>query len=172
MNHKTAYYSFYLPVALAMHFCGIPQEDAPDRDPYKLAQDILIPLGHYFQVRDDWLDYSGMPEQTGKIGTDIVDNKCSWCIITALAVATPAQRKILYENYGQKDAAKEQKVKEVYEQVDLRARYIEYEEVAYERLTSLIDTIADIGTGGSGSDPVLKRAVFTTFLDKIYKRTN
>ena len=101
--YKTAYYSFYLPVALAMHMCHIPASyslGSSHVDPYKLALDILLPLGEYFQIQDDFLDYAGTPEQLGKIGTDIIDNKCSWCVNVALALVTPAQRKILDENYG------------------------------------------------------------------------
>lgn len=75
VTFKTAYYSFYLPVALAMHMAGINDE----RD-LKQAQDVLIPLGEYFQIQDDFLDCFGTPEQIGKIGTDIQDNKCSWVI--------------------------------------------------------------------------------------------
>jgi len=29
---------------------------------------------------------------TGKIGTDIQDNKCSWLVVTALGIMTPEQR--------------------------------------------------------------------------------
>jgi farnesyl diphosphate synthase len=87
---KTAYYSFYLPVALGMRMAGLKDE----RD-YKKASDILIPLGTYFQVQDDYLDCFAPPEVLGKIGTDIVDNKCSWVINIALKNATPEQRKIL-----------------------------------------------------------------------------
>ncbi|PFH48250.1 hypothetical protein AMATHDRAFT_76816 [Amanita thiersii Skay4041] len=100
--YKTAYYSFYLPVALAMY--------------------MLL----------------------GEIGTDIVDNKCSWCINVALSLADGSQRAIIDENYGRKDPVKEARVKEVYEQVGLRKVYSEYEE---------------------------KTDVFTSFLNKIYKRT-
>lgn len=32
------------------------------------------------------------PAVTGKIGTDIQDNKCSWLVVTALEVMTPEQR--------------------------------------------------------------------------------
>ncbi|TFY76168.1 hypothetical protein EWM64_g7844, partial [Hericium alpestre] len=69
VKYKTAFYSFYLPVALAMRMCLVPEVANPtpaNPDPYQLAMDILIPLGEYFQVQDDYLDYAGTPEQIGK----------------------------------------------------------------------------------------------------------
>jgi farnesyl diphosphate synthase len=142
-------------------------------DPYKLALDILLPLGEYFQIQDDFLDYSGTPEQIGKIGTDIVDNKCSWCINTALAVATPDQRKILDENYGQKNPVKEARVKAVYEEVGVLAKYKAYEEGAYQRIMGMIEQIPafEVKPTNANEPAVLQRQVFKAFLDKIYKRT-
>ena len=102
--YKTAFYSFYLPVALAMLMCRIPSDPSEPSDPYKLSLEILLPLGEYFQIQDDYLDFAGTPEQIGKVGTDIIDNKCSWCINTALSVATPSQRAVLDANYGRKDS--------------------------------------------------------------------
>lgn len=88
--YKTAYYSFYLPVALAMHVVGITSPVL-----FEQAKSILVPLGEYFQIQDDYLDCFGTPEQIGKIGTDILDNKCSWCINTALKKCNAEQRKVL-----------------------------------------------------------------------------
>ncbi|KAM6493580.1 Isoprenoid synthase domain containing protein [Amanita muscaria] len=170
---KTAYYSFYLPVAAALHLCLVPESytiSSPSGPvtvhPYTTARDILIVIGEYFQIQDDFLDYSGTPEQIGKIGTDIIDNKCSWCINTALARADPAQRQILDENYGRKDAVKEAKVKEVFEELGLRTIYKEYEEKTYKDLQVKIMAIPETDEKGT-----LKREVFTSFLNKIYKRT-
>jgi farnesyl diphosphate synthase len=169
--YKTAIYSFYLPVALALLVCGFPVEKNIESDPdyYKLASDILLPLGEYFQIQDDYLDYSAEPELLGKIGTDIMDNKCSWCINTALKYANPTQRTILDANYGRKDADAEARVKEVFHQLRLDKHYEEYEAQAYNRINALIDAVPEV-TSPCG-EAVLRRAVFRTFLEKIYKRT-
>ena len=172
MVFKTAYYSFYLPVALALHMCNIPEsyivpaadETATVVRPYDIAREILIAIGEYSQIQDDFLDYSGAPP--GKIGTDIVENKCSWCISKALSLATAEQRAVLEENYGRKDLAKEARVKEVYEQVGLRQIYAEYEENTYQTLSAKIAEIPE-----AAAPETLKREVFTSFLRKIYKRT-
>lgn len=46
MTYKTAYYSFYLPVACGMLLAGITEEAS-----YKLAEKILVAMGQFFQVR-------------------------------------------------------------------------------------------------------------------------
>jgi farnesyl diphosphate synthase len=156
--YKTAYYSFYLPVALALHQMGLGTEKNLDQ-----AHNILIPMGEYFQIQDDYLDNFGKPEHIGKIGTDIMDNKCSWLINQALEVATPEQYKILEENYGQKHKAKEAVVKKLFEELGLEQRYKDYEERRVGEIRKMIDEV-DESEG-------LKKAVFETFLGKIYKRT-
>lgn len=171
MQYKTAYYSFYLSVALAMRVCGVPEAYEVRGEtvrPYEVALSILLPLGEYFQIQDDFLDYAGTPEQIGKVGTDIVDNKCSWCVNVALEVATAEQRAVLDANYGRKEADKEARVKEVYEAIGLKARYAKYEEGVKARLDELI---AGVPEPEGNVDGVLRRAVFTAFLNKIYKRT-
>jgi farnesyl diphosphate synthase len=168
-RYKTAYYSFYLPVALAMLMCEIPtvyqsKSSSITVHAYELARSILLPIGEYFQVQDDFLDFAGTPEQIGKVGTDIVDNKCSWCINTALAVASPEQRAILDASYGRHDTAMEAKVKTVFEDVGLREKYRAYEEKVYMEIVALIESVPE-DEGIS-----LKRQIFTDFLEKIYKR--
>ncbi|KAL7903420.1 terpenoid synthase [Trichoderma sp. SZMC 28014] len=156
--HKTAYYSFYLPIALALYMLDIA---SPEN--LQTAKDILIPLGEYFQIQDDYLDNFGLPEHIGKIGTDIKDNKCSWLVNQALQLATPEQRKILEENYGQKDDAKEQVIKKLYDDLKLKERYEAFEEKRAAELKELINKI-DESQG-------LKKQVFEAFLSKIYKRS-
>ncbi|KAI0966687.1 farnesyl pyrophosphate synthetase [Xylaria arbuscula] len=156
--YKTAYYSFYLPVVLALQQLNI----ATPKN-LKQAKDILIPMGEYFQVQDDYLDNFGLPEHIGKIGTDIMDNKCSWLVNQALKLATPEQRKILEEHYGRKDSAHEAEIKKLYNDLKLEKVYEDYEEKTVSSLKQKIDQI-DESEG-------LKKEVFQTFLSKIYKRS-
>ncbi|ODQ48675.1 hypothetical protein PICMEDRAFT_70295 [Pichia membranifaciens NRRL Y-2026] len=156
--YKTAFYSFYLPVALAMYMAGIN-----DEKDLKQARDVLIPLGEYFQIQDDYLDCFGKPEDIGKIGTDIQDNKCSWVINTALKVCTPEQRALLDENYGRKDAEKEKTCKELFSELKIDSLYHEYEEGIAKKLEQQITEI-DESRGFKGE-------VLTAFFKKIYKRS-
>ena len=156
--YKTAYYSFYLPVALALYYLQLA---TPSN--LKQAHDILIPLGEYFQIQDDYLDAFGDPSVIGKIGTDIKDNKCGWLINQALLKCTPQQREILDANYGRKDDAAEAKVKEVFHELDLQSVYQNYEESRVDEIKQMIAAV-DESEG-------LKKEVFETFLAKIYKRS-
>lgn len=157
VRYKTAYYSFYLPVALALLYCGTATEKN-----MKQAMDILVPMGEYFQVQDDYLDNFADPETLGKIGTDIMDNKCSWLVNKALAIATPAQRQVLKENYGKKDKTSEAAVKKLYDELKLDQVYLQYEE----------ETVGDMRRKIAAIDESegLKKSIFEEFLRKIYKR--
>lgn len=156
--YKTAFYSFYLPVALAMFMAGITSEQD-----LKQAEDILVPLGEYFQVQDDYLDCYGDPSVTGKIGTDILDNKCGWLINKALQKASAEQRTVLDRNYGQKDSAAESSVKEIFRDLEIEREYQTYE----EHIVGVIQhSIAELDESRG-----LKKEVFDVFLNKIYKRS-
>lgn len=152
---KTAFYSFYLPVALAMYMAGISDEAV-----HSTAKTILLQMGHFFQVQDDYLDCYGTPEVIGKIGTDIQDNKCSWLVVQALSRCTPQQKRVIMENYGRHDATKIERVKEVYKELELPQVYRDYEESSFKHLMNLINT-------SSGSLPA---SIFVSFAQKIYKR--
>jgi len=156
--YKTAFYSFYLPVALAMYMSNISSPAD-----LKQAKDILIPLGEYFQVQDDYLDCFGDPAITGKIGTDIQDNKCSWVVNIALQKASPEQRQTLDQHYGRKDVESEKAVRQVFDALHIIDEYHRYEEETIQKIQAMIEQI-DESRG-------LKKAVFAAFVSKIYKRS-
>ncbi|SJL18218.1 uncharacterized protein ARMOST_21796 [Armillaria ostoyae] len=57
-------------------------------EPYTLAKPILIPFGDYFQVKDNFLDFSGTPEQ---IGIYILHNKSfTTTFVVALSLQSEA----------------------------------------------------------------------------------
>lgn len=154
VQYKTAYYSFYLPVACALLMAGESLENHID------VKDILIDMGIYFQVQDDYLDCFGAPEVIGKIGTDIEDFKCSWLVVKALELCNEEQKKQLYENYGKADEACVAKVKELYKVLDLEGVFTEYESKSYEKLVNSIESRPSKAV----------QAVLKSFLAKIYKR--
>ncbi|KAH3887522.1 farnesyl pyrophosphate synthase-like [Dreissena polymorpha] len=152
---KTAFYSFCLPVTVAMFMAGID-----DQEMHQKAKAILLKMGHYFQVQDDYLDCYGDPEVTGKIGTDIQDNKCSWLVITAIQRASSEQLAVLKENYGQSDKTKVKRVKELFDDLDLAQAFDDFEETSFSEIQTLIET----SSGG------LPQEMFQALVQKIYKR--
>ncbi|KAF4219432.1 hypothetical protein CNMCM8980_000432 [Aspergillus fumigatiaffinis] len=51
VTNKTAFYNFYLPVALGLHYVRGASEKKLER-----ARNILLQIGEYFQIQDDYLD--------------------------------------------------------------------------------------------------------------------
>ena len=115
---KTAYYTILLPILLGLSIS--PSSSLVD-DPQ--LKSILLDIGNYFQVQDDYLDCYGDVTRTGKIGTDIQERKCSWLIVQAmqrLSIDDP-RRQVLQENYGIDDSTRVEKVKEIYRRDRSRA---------------------------------------------------
>nr|CAI5863583.1 unnamed protein product [Callosobruchus analis] len=106
MKYRTGYYSFQLPVAAAMYLAN---KDDPEQ--HRQAKTILLEMGQFFHIQDDYLDCYGDPEVTGKRSADIREGKCSWLAVVALQRATPAQRKIMEEHYGKDDEKSVQMVR-------------------------------------------------------------
>ena len=155
VKYKTAFYSFYLPVSLGMVVSGIT-----DPTLYSKAREILCVMGEYFQVQDDYLDCYGTPQQIGKIGTDIQDNKCGWLVIQALNLVDQKQRKVLEANYGRHDEKCIQTVKALYRTLKIEAIYNQYEEESYANIQEMLSE-------SNG----LPKGVFEFLLAKIYKRS-
>ncbi|KAE8659799.1 Farnesyl pyrophosphate synthase 2 [Hibiscus syriacus] len=154
VQYKTAYYSFYLPVACALVLAGENLDNHTD------VKNILVDMGIYFPVQDDYLDCFGNPETIGKIGTDIEDFKCSWLVVKALEICNEDQKKVLYENYGKPDHANVAKVKALYNELNLKGVFEEYESTSYKKLVTSIDAHPSKAV----------QAVLKSFLAKIYKR--
>ena len=151
---KTAYYSFYLPVALGLL---ITRNDHL----LKEAERVLIPLGIFFQAQDDYLDFYGDPQSIGKIGTDIEEGKCSWLYLKALDLLAQENSQdlpVLKDNYGKRDPKCVQVVKKIYADLRLDKHFKEYEEKVKIEIMDF-------------SIPPELRSIFEYFCDRIFYRS-
>ena len=71
------------------------QAGIKDPEKFKQAETILLEMGYLFQVQDDFLDFFGDSEASGKDSTDIQEGKCTWFVVMALQRANTEQREIL-----------------------------------------------------------------------------
>ena len=154
VTYKTAFYTFYLPVACGLRLAGITDAAA-----YKLAEEICVTMGQYFQIQDDVLDCFGDPEVIGKVGTDIEDNKCSWLVVQALKRAGEEQKQVIEAHYGKSGEQDVGAVKGVYRELGLEEVFKGYEQESYETLVGKIQ-----------GQTLLPEGVFMPLLKKIYKR--
>lgn len=142
IKYKTAYYSFYLPVVATLIALG--QEDLEKH--LASLERVLIELGQFFQVQDDFLDCYGDPVTIGKIGTDIQEGKCTWLILTALRSEklSSEQMSLLEQNYGRRSIEAENIVKSIYRDLDLESQFHKYEVHAEGEICALITELRKV----------------------------
>eukprot|EP01068_Selenidium_serpulae_P007080 Selendium_serpulae@DN4603_c0_g1_i1.p1 len=153
--NKTAFYSFYLPVAFGMTVGGLQ-----DKSLLKEVEKLCIALGILFQTQDDFLDCYAPPEVLGKIGTDIEERKCSWLCCQFLLRCTPDEKEEFRQCYGIKDRSKVDHVKALYSKHKLDEVFREYEEEAYKNIKEQIRNLSHQGVSDA----------FSNLLDNTYKR--
>ncbi|XP_055679662.1 farnesyl pyrophosphate synthase-like [Lutzomyia longipalpis] len=151
---KTAHSSIYTPTELALNLI-----DSRNLQALKDAKNVLYEIGIFMQNQDDFLDCYGDPAVTGKVGTDIQDNKCTWLVAAFLERANEAQKEILKETYGKKDEKSVQIVKQLYEDVGLRKVFRTYEDSSYRKIKEDIQQVKGI-----------PQRLYQNLMDKFYKR--
>ncbi|SBT77162.1 geranylgeranyl pyrophosphate synthase, putative [Plasmodium ovale] len=135
--HKTAYYSFFLPIVCGMLLAGISKDNLI----YKKVEDISIMMGEYFQIHDDYLDTFGDASKTGKVGSDIQNNKLTWPLIKTFELCTEQDKLKIMKNYGKNNAACVKIIDSVYEQYNVRQHYAEYEKTKKETILRAISEL-------------------------------
>lgn len=133
---KTAYYSFCLPVQAALFLADIGDEEVHEK-----CREILLDMGTFFQVQDDYIDCYGDPKITGKIGTDIEESKCGWLVIQALKKCNAQQRSVLEDYYGRPDQPSVLKIKQLYNDLELKEEYESYENMRFEAIMNNINNL-------------------------------
>jgi farnesyl diphosphate synthase len=162
VKHKTSYYSFVLPVRLAM----IMADFSFKSEMYKQVEDILLEIGQLFQIQDDFLDCFGEPEKTGKIGTDIQESKCTWLFVESIRLCNGSrQEELLQENYlaAKYDPKAVAEVKHIYERLGMREHYEEYLSRNLSSIRTKIRNLSDAPNFLSGLRIMLQNVVTQTF---------
>jgi farnesyl diphosphate synthase len=151
---KTAFYTFYLPVTLPLLYLALATPKI-----LKEIYDITMTMGLVFQARDDFLDVYGDPKVTGKIGTDIQENKCSWLSVQAVTICDDDQKRVLLDSYGSEDPADVLKVRAIFESIELPKLFRAWDAEQVAKVQAMVK---------GASDPVIKES-FSVLLEKYFK---
>ena len=134
--------SVLLAAALKIGAC---LADAPLEDREKLY-DFGVKMGLAFQLQDDWLDVYGDPKVFGKnIGGDILCNKKTYMLITALEQADGRQRAELVRWLDAHEYVPAEKVAAVtalYDEMGVGACCMEKVEALYAEGLAILDGVA------------------------------
>jgi farnesyl diphosphate synthase len=137
VKYKTSFYTFYLPLRLATVYMNCEQDEGTVEELKAWA----FKVGYLFQVQDDFLDCFGDSKNTGKIGNDIQEGKCSWLVVNALEIIGENKdtKAWLTENYGIKNEAAAERVKDLYTELGLEERYRQLEEELLTEIQCTVD---------------------------------
>ncbi|KAK3932198.1 Farnesyl pyrophosphate synthase [Frankliniella fusca] len=139
---KISYYSFYGPLAAALHLAG-----ASDRSRHEALWRITKDIGMLFAVQDDYSDCYESEAVSGKSQCDIRNGKCTWMVAEAKRRASESQLALLKENYGFDDAEKVAAVMHLYAQLGVQEAADEYIRSGYARIAKEIDSQCDFPPG-------------------------
>lgn len=134
--NKTSYQAFVCPFETAVLMTGVRNTATLQQN----VRNILLEIGVYYQVQNDYNDCFGSSTITGRIGEDIETGKCTWLILTALKYATEAQRKMLEDCYATNNE-NAVTIKEIYEDLRIPELYCKYEEDTGNWIESQINNL-------------------------------
>ncbi len=152
VKFKTAYYTYYLPVAAGLLLSGFT-----DLESYTQSKELCLAIGEYFQIQDDYLDCYGRPEVLGKIGRDIEEAKCCWLVVRALEKNYEKAAPILKAHYGKDDAESVKIVKQLYEELEIEKEYQAYEQSVQDFISTRIKTFDEFGINPSIFEKMLNQ---------------
>ncbi|VWU49495.1 geranylgeranyl pyrophosphate synthase, putative [Hepatocystis sp. ex Piliocolobus tephrosceles] len=139
--HKTAYYSFFLPIICGMLLAGI----SLDNIMYKKIENISCLMGEYFQVQDDYLDFFGDFNKTGKTRSDIQNNKLTWLLVKVFELCTESDKTIIINNYGRNNVSCVKNIDSLYEKYNIKKHYNQYKEAQKDKILEAINQLCHEG---------------------------
>lgn len=133
---KSGPFTLELPVRAGMYMAGVV-----DPKLHQQAHEASTALGQIYMAHNDFNDCYSSPEVMGRIGTDIVEHKHTWFLISALNLASPEQVQIIKAHIGRgvTGGPDEAAVKAVYDELNLHDRYMEYQNQALRDFDEHLD---------------------------------
>ncbi|KAI5633755.1 polyprenyl synthetase domain-containing protein [Phthorimaea operculella] len=131
---KTSFHTIELPISLATKIIG----EVDTRLMYEI-QTASTQLGRLYHMQDDFLEcYGEETDQSGipKHSYDIQSGRCSWLAVTALQRCTPAQRIVFTACYGSKEPAHIERIKLLYDQLQMPKIYREEKDKLCEHIAA------------------------------------
>lgn len=127
--------------------------------------DFGVKMGLSFQLQDDYLDVYGDPKTFGKmIGGDILNNKKTFMLITALERAEGEDAIALKKWISSKDFQSEEKIKavtEIYNRLDIPALCQEKMNALYEEGLALLNKVSVTPS---------RKTELRTYVERLMKR--
>lgn len=133
---KAGPFTLELPVRAGMYMAGVV-----DKAVHKQAHEACTALGQIYMVHNDFNDWHSSPEVMGRVGTDIVEHKHTWFLISALKLASPEQAQTIKAHIGRgaPGGPDEAAIKAIYNELNLQDRYVEYREQALREFDEQLD---------------------------------
>lgn len=141
VDSKASHYTFAMPTILGMTLAHV-------KDPqiFQQVKAILMELGSWYQIQDDYWDCFGDFGTSGKVGNDINEGKCTWLAVKFMETASEEQMRLFLQIYGNNKPEDVEKVKKLYRDVELPKVFKACEEEFYGELWK---KIADLPTNVS-----------------------
>lgn len=95
--------------------------------------------------QNDYKDIYWSEDASGKASTDIQEGKLSWISVAALERCNETQREIFKENYGSKNPEHVERIKQLYEELQIEEVYKKYTSSVYENLERRIRALPTKG---------------------------
>ncbi|CAK1584583.1 unnamed protein product [Parnassius mnemosyne] len=153
--HKFGYFASKFPVLSALILCN-----KFNKDSQRNIDNILTDIGIWGQIYNDLTDFFDDDKRTGKTGSDIQTGKCTWLAVTALQRCNEKQRKEFEACYGSWEPENVNRIRKLYEDLNILNIYFHEERATYEATVKKIQSLP--------SNALPSPDFFQTILDKYY----
>ncbi|CAG9795727.1 unnamed protein product [Diatraea saccharalis] len=133
-EYKTAFNTYKLPLIIASQ---LSRQSKIHNHIDKIGTD----LGKLYQIKNEYEDCFGGESKTYRsAGVNIQQGKCTWLAVTALQRCTAAQRIVFNTCYGSNEPAHVERIKSLYERLNIPQLYRETEGALNESIMQRAET--------------------------------